>query len=188
MILVDKQIKALCTDGKHMITPFVDHQVKAYPEGRGKLLSYGLSSAGYDVRLASEYKVFTNINNVVIDPLAFDSASLVDKSGDTCIVPPNSYILGRTIETFEIPDDVLVVCVGKSTYARVGILINTTPIEPGFVGQIVIEIANCTSLPIKVHANQGIAQFLFFKASMACEVSYAKKKYQNQMGITLARL
>lgn len=184
-ILVDSQIKELCQN-KPMISPFVPNQVRINQQGE-KILSYGLSSAGYDVRLADEFRVFTNINNVLIDPLNFDQSSLVSMSGDVCILPPNSYMLGSTIETFDVPDDIMVLCVGKSSYARAGVLINVTPMEPGFVGNIVIEVANCTSLPVKIYAGHGIAQFVFFKASKSCDTSYATRagKYQGQKGIQL---
>lgn len=187
-ILMDHQIRKLCQDtDKPMIYPYVPHQVKVDESGR-KILSYGESSGGYDVRLAEEYKVFSNITHSVIDPLAFDDSCLVDKEGPFIIVPPHGYILGRTIETFNIPDDVLVVCVGKSTLARCSLAVNCTPIEPGFSGQVVIEVSNQCSLPVKIYANQGIAQFLFFKGSEPCEVSYVNKKYQNQTGIQLAKV
>jgi dCTP deaminase len=195
---------------KPMISPFVGEQVRyrvkkeLIPEGgfplgvmpmisssdTEKILSYGLSSAGYDVRLSNEFKVFTNINSVMIDPLDFDEKCLHDHKGDYCIIPPNSYILGVTVETFNIPDDVMVVCVGKSTYARCGAIINVTPIEPGFKGKVVIEIANSTSLPLKVYADMGISQFLFFKMTQPAKVPYSSgdRKYQNQDGLTLAKV
>ncbi len=156
---------------------------------REKIVSYGTSSFGYDVRLANEFKIFTNINSTMIDPLNFDHASCVDHVGDFCIIPPNSYILGRTVEVFKIPRDVMVICLGKSTYARCGAIVNVTPIEAGFEGNVVIEISNATSLPLKVYANQGIAQFLFFQSDEECETSYADRdgKYQNQTGITTAK-
>lgn len=155
-----------------------------------KIISWGLTSMGYDVRLADTYKVFSNINNAIIDPLKMSDDCYVDRQGEFCIIPPNSYILGHTIETFDIPRDVIAVCVGKSTYARAGIAINVTPIEPGFKGQVVIEIANQTPLPAKVYAGMGIAQFLFYQSDEPCEVSYADRdgKYQNQKGITTARV
>lgn len=153
-----------------------------------KIISYGLSSFGYDVRLADEFKVFTNINSSIIDPLSFDSKCLVDLKGSYCIIPPNSYVLGRTIEEFNIPRDVQVICLGKSTYARCGAIVNVTPIEAGFSGPIVIEISNSTSLPLKIYANMGISQFVFFQGNEPCEVSYADRdgKYQNQSGIQTA--
>jgi dCTP deaminase len=152
-----------------------------------KIISYGLSSYGYDVRLGRKFKIFSNLNNTVIDPLNFDESCLHDHEGDYVIIPPNSYILGKTIEYFTIPKDVMVICVGKSTYARCGAIVNVTPIEPGFAGNIVIEISNSTSLPLKVYADQGIAQFVFFQGTEPCEVSYADKggKYQGQTTIQL---
>lgn len=153
-----------------------------------KILSFGTSSFGYDVRLADEFKIFTNVNSAVIDPLNMVDACYVDHKGPYCIIPPNSYILGHTIEAFDIPRDVMVICLGKSTYARAGAIVNVTPIEAGFKGQVVIEISNSTPLPLKVYANQGIAQFLFFESDEDCEVSYGDRegKYQNQRGITTA--
>lgn len=154
-----------------------------------KILSYGTSSFGYDVTLQDEFRIFTNINSTIIDPLNFDEKCLVEFKGDVCIIPPNSYILGVTREYFKIPRDVMVVCLGKSTYARCGAIVNVTPIEPGFCGHVVIEISNSTSLPLKVYANQGIAQFMFFQSDEECETSYADKagKYQGQTGLTLAK-
>lgn len=156
---------------------------------RDKILSYGTSSFGYDVTLQDEFRIFTNINSSIIDPLSFDEKCLVEFKGDVCIIPPNSYILGVTREYFRIPRDVMVVCVGKSTYARCGAIVNTTPIEPGFEGHVVIEISNATNLPMKIYANQGVAQFMFFKSDEECETSYADKggKYQGQTGMTLAK-
>lgn len=189
-----------------MIEPFVDGQVRSIriPTGRGpddghqihaefeekKIVSYGLSSYGYDVRLGNKFKIFTNINNGVIDPLAMDEKCYIDYEGECCIIPPNSYVLGHTVEYFRIPRDIMVICVGKSTYARAGAIINVTPIEPEFEGQVVIEISNATNLPLKVHANQGIAQFLFLKGDVPCEVSYADRdgKYQGQTGVVTARI
>ncbi len=186
-ILNDKEIKELCLT-KEMIDPFVDNNIRQNKEGN-KIISYGLSSFGYDVRLSNQFKIFSNINSTVVDPLSFDDKACVDYTGEYCIIPPNSYILGVTIEYFKIPEDIMVVCLGKSTYARCGAIVNVTPIEPGFEGQVVIEISNATPLPLKVYANMGIAQFVFFRGN-ACEVSYRKKegKYQGQRGITLARL
>lgn len=171
-----------------MIQPFVDGQVREV-EGQ-KIVSYGLSSYGYDVRLADEFKIFTNVRNAVIDPLNPDPDCFISHKGDSCIIPPNSYILGHTVETFRIPRNVMVVAVGKSTYARLAGIINVTPIEPEFEGNVVIEIANASTLPLKVYAGQGIAQFMFFKGDAECETSYADKdgKYQGQTGLTLARL
>ena len=167
-----------------MIEPFVDEQVRA------GVVSYGLSSYGYDIRVADEFKVFTNINTTVIDPKNFDPRSFVDIKSDVCIVPPNSFALARTIEYFRIPRDVLTVCVGKSTYARCGLIVNVTPFEPEWEGFVTLEISNTTPLPARVYANEGIAQVLFFQSDEPCEVSYADKKgkYQKQQGLTLPRL
>jgi len=167
-----------------MIEPFEDRQVR---EG---VVSYGLSSYGYDIRVADEFKVFTNINSTVVDPKNFDARSFVDMKTDVCIIPPNSFALARTLEYFRIPRDVLTVCVGKSTYARCGLIVNVTPFEPEWEGNVTLEISNTTPLPARVYANEGIAQVLFFQSDEPCEVSYADKKgkYQKQQGLTLPRL
>jgi len=167
-----------------MIEPFEDRQVR---EG---VVSYGLSSYGYDIRVADEFKVFTNINSTVVDPKNFDARSFVDMKTDVCIIPPNSFALARTLEYFRIPRDVLTVCVGKSTYARCGLIVNVTPFEPEWEGFVTLEISNTTPLPARVYANEGIAQVLFFQGDEPCEVSYADKKgkYQKQQGLTLPRL
>jgi dCTP deaminase len=167
-----------------MIEPFEDRQV------RKGVVSYGLSSYGYDTRVADEFKVFTNVYNTVVDPKHFDPKSFVDIKSDVCIVPPNSFALARTIEYFRIPRDVLTVCLGKSTYARCGIIVNVTPFEPEWEGHVTIEISNTTPLPAKIYANEGIAQVLFFQSDEACEVSYKDKagKYQNQTGVTLPKI
>ncbi len=167
-----------------MIEPFADRQVR---EG---VVSYGLSSYGYDIRVADEFKVFTNINSTVVDPKNFDARSFVDMKTDVCIIPPNSFALARTLEYFRIPRDVLTVCVGKSTYARCGLIVNVTPFEPEWEGFVTLEISNTTPLPARVYANEGIAQVLFFQSDEPCEVSYADKKgkYQKQQGLTLPRL
>ena len=167
-----------------MITPFCQDQV-----GEG-VVSYGLSSYGYDIRVGREFKIFTNVNSTVVDPKRFDENSVIDYEGDVCIVPANSFALARTIEYFKIPKNVLAICLGKSTYARCGIIVNVTPFEPEFEGQITIEISNTTPLPAKIYANEGIAQVLFLEGDEPCEVSYKDKKgkYQNQMGITLPRI
>ena len=170
---------------KHaMIEPFVDSQVRA------GVVSYGLSSYGYDIRVADEFKVFTNINNTLIDPKSFDPRSFVDIKADTIIVPPNSFALARTVEYFRIPRDVLTVCLGKSTYARCGIIVNVTPFEPEWEGTATLEISNTTPLPAKIYANEGIAQVLFFQSDEQCEVSYADKKgkYLGQLDVTLPKL
>ena len=167
-----------------MIEPFEDRQV------RQGVVSYGLSSYGYDIRVADEYKVFTNLFNTVVDPKNFDPKSFVDIKGDMCIVPPNSFALARTIEYFRIPRDVLTVCLGKSTYARCGIIVNVTPFEPEWEGHVTIEISNTTPLPAKIYSNEGIAQVLFFQSDEPCEVSYKDKagKYQSQTGVTLPKI
>ncbi|MCI6641943.1 MULTISPECIES: dCTP deaminase [Campylobacter] len=167
-----------------MITPFCEENM-----GVG-VVSYGLSSYGYDIRVADEFKIFTNVGGTVVDPKNFDEKNIVDFKGDVCIVPPNSFALARTIEYFKMPRDVLAICLGKSTYARCGIIVNVTPFEPGFEGHITIEISNTTPLPAKIYANEGIAQVLFLQGDEICEVSYADKKgkYQRQKGITLPRI
>ncbi|MDT8896711.1 MAG: dCTP deaminase [Thermanaerothrix sp.] len=167
-----------------MIEPFVDHQV------RSGVISYGLSSYGYDIRVADEFKIFTNVFSAMVDPKDFDPKSMVDFKGEVCVIPPNSFALGRTVEYFRIPRNVLTVCLGKSTYARCGIIVNVTPFEPEWEGYVTLEISNTTPLPAKIYANEGIAQVLFFEADEVCEVSYADKKgkYQKQSGIYLPRL
>lgn len=167
-----------------MIEPFEPGQVK---EG---VVSYGLSSYGYDVRVASEFKVFTNVNTTVVDPKSFDDRSFVEFQGDVCTIPPNSFALARTIEYFRIPRDVMTICVGKSTYARCGIIVNVTPFEPEWEGFATLEISNTTPLPARIYSNEGIAQVLFFQADEVCRTSYADKKgkYQRQIGITLPQI
>jgi dCTP deaminase len=167
-----------------MIEPFEDRQV------RTGVVSYGVSSFGYDVRVADEFKVFTNVYNTVVDPKHFDPRSFVDIRADECIIPPNSFALARTIEYFRIPRDVLTICLGKSTYARCGIIVNVTPFEPEWEGHVTIEISNTTPLPAKIYANEGIAQVLFFQSDEPCEVSYREKsgKYQAQRGVTLPKI
>ena len=169
---------------EQMIVPFCQNQV-----GKG-VISYGLSSYGYDIRVSDEFKIFTNINTTVVDPKDFQLTNTIDFRGDVCIIPPNSFALARTIEYFKIPRNVLAICVGKSTYARCGIIVNVTPFEPEFEGYITIEISNTTPLPAKIYANEGIAQVLFFEGDCNCEVSYKDKsgKYQKQQGITLPRI
>ena len=182
-IKADRWIRKMALE-HGMIEPFVDSQVRA------GVVSFGLSSYGYDIRVADEFKVFTNINSTVIDPKNFDPLSFVDIKSDVCIVPPNSFALARTIEYFRIPRDVLTVCLGKSTYARCGIIVNVTPFEPEWEGFVTLEISNTTPLPAKIYANEGLAQVLFFQSDEPCEVSYADKKgkYQGQQGLTLPRL
>jgi dCTP deaminase len=179
----DRWIRRMAREHK-MIEPFVDTQV------RGSAISYGVSSYGYDIRVADEFKIFTNINNTVIDPKNFDPRSFVDVKTDVCIVPPNSFALARTIEYFRIPRDVLTICLGKSTYARCGIIVNVTPFEPEWEGTVTLEISNTTPLPAKIYANEGIAQVLFFQSDEPCEMSYADKKgkYQAQRGVTLPKI
>lgn len=167
-----------------MITPFNESQVR---EG---VISYGVSSYGYDMRISDEFKIFTNINTTIVDPKSFDPRSFVDFKGDVCIIPPNSFVLGSSIEYFKIPREVVVICLGKSTYARCGMVVNVTPLEPEWEGHVTIEISNTTPLPAKIYANEGIAQLLFLTGVEVCEVSYADKsgKYQAQRGITLPRM
>lgn len=168
----------------NMIAPFVEKQ-----RGQG-IISYGLSSYGYDARLADEFMIFTNVDNAIVDPKNFDESSFVNRKTDVCVIPPNSFALARTVEYFKIPDDVLVICLGKSTYARCGLIVNVTPLEPGWEGQVTLEISNTTPLPAKVYANEGICQFLFYKGDSPCEVTYAARsgKYMGQRGVTLPRL
>jgi dCTP deaminase len=182
-IKADRWIKKMALE-RGMIEPFEDRQV------RQGVISYGLSSYGYDIRVADEFKVFTNINSTVVDPKNFDARSFVDLKTDVCIIPPNSFALAKTVEYFRIPRDVLTVCVGKSTYARCGLIVNVTPFEPEWEGFVTLEISNTTPLPAKIYANEGIAQVLFFQSDEPCEVSYADKKgkYQKQQGLTLPRL
>jgi dCTP deaminase len=167
-----------------MIEPFVEEQV------RDGVISYGVSSYGYDIRVADEFKIFTNVHSAVVDPKDFDPASMVDFTGEVCIIPPNSFALARTIEYFRIPRGVLTICVGKSTYARCGIIVNVTPFEPEWEGYVTLEISNTTPLPAKIYSNEGIAQVLFFEADEECNSSYADKKgkYQKQQQIMLPRL
>ncbi len=174
---------------KGMIEPFVDGQVRTTEAG-DRLISYGLSSYGYDLRVSDEFKVFTNVFNTVVDPKAFDDRSFVDLKTDVCIVPPNSFALARSVEYFRIPRDVLTICVGKSTYARCGIIVNVTPFEPEWEGHVTLEISNTTPLPARIYANEGLAQVVFFQAGEVCETSYADRggKYMKQRGITVPRM
>jgi len=167
-----------------MITPF-EERLK-----RDGVISYGLSSYGYDCRLSDEFMIFTNVDNAIVDPKNFSNNSFVTRKTDVCVIPPNSFVLCRTVETFKVPRDVLVVCLGKSTYARCGLIVNVTPLEPEWEGQVTLEISNTTPLPAKVYANEGIAQFLFFQGASECEVSYADRagKYMQQAGVTLPRM
>lgn len=170
-----------------MIVPFEPGQVRE-AEGE-KIISYGTSSYGYDVRCANEFKIFTNINSTIVDPKNFDEKNFIDFKGDRCIIPPNSFALARTVERFKIPRDVLVVCLGKSTYARCGIIVNVTPLEPEWEGYVTLEFSNTTNLPAVIYANEGIAQMLFFGGDQVCDVSYKdrKGKYQGQLGVTLPK-
>jgi len=182
-VKADRWIKRMALE-HGMIDPFVERQVRA------GVVSYGLSSYGYDVRVADEFKVFTNINTTVIDPKSFDPRSFVDLQAPVCIVPPNSFALARTVEYFRIPRDVLTVCLGKSTYARCGIIVNVTPFEPEWEGTATLEISNTTPLPAKIYANEGIAQVIFFQSDESCETSYRDKqgKYQAQLDVTLPKI
>ena len=183
MIKSDKWIRRMCRE-HGMIEPFEEKQMR---EGT---ISFGVSSYGYDLRIADEFKIFTNINSTIVDPKAFDSKSFVDYQGDVCIVPPNSFALGRSVEYFRIPRRTMTICVGKSTYARCGIITNVTPLEPEWEGHVTLEISNTTPLPARIYANEGIAQVLFFESDEDCSVSYRDKKgkYQNQRGVTLPRV
>ena len=180
VIKSDRWIKQMALD-KGMIAPFEERQV------RSGVISFGLSSYGYDIRIADEFKIFTNINNTIVDPKKFDPRSFVDFKGAVCIIPPNSFALGRSVEYFKIPRNVMCICTGKSTYARCGIITNVTPFEPEWEGYVTLEISNTTPLPAKIYANEGIAQVLFFESDEACAVSYADRqgKYQGQQGIML---
>lgn len=168
-----------------MINPFEAGQVRYC--GEEKIVSYGTSSYGYDVRCADEFKVFTNINSSIVDPKKFDPNSFIDIKADVCIIPPNSFALARTIEYFKIPRSVLTICLGKSTYARCGIIVNVTPLEPEWEGHVTLEFSNTTNLPAKIYANEGVAQMLFLESDEVCAVSYADRggKYQGQQGVTL---
>jgi len=201
MVLSDREIKHRCTNVEPpMIFPFYEEQVRQRRPmdllGRvfdpdEDCISYGLSSYGYDARCVDEYKVFTNVHGTVIDPKHFNDRSFVTKEGEGyCIIPPNSFALTRTVEEFHVPRDVLVICLGKSTYARCGIIINVTPLEPEWFGHVTLEISNTTPLPAKIYSNEGLCQFLFLKASEVCETSYGDRsgKYQGQRGITTAKL
>ena len=182
----DKWIKKMSQE-HNMIEPFEAGQVKVI--NNQKIVSYGTSSYGYDVRCADEFKIFTNINSSIVDPKDFNDKNFVDFKGDVCIIPPNSFTLARTVEKFKIPRDTLVVCLGKSTYARCGIIVNVTPLEPEWEGYVTLEFSNTTPLPAKIYANEGVAQMLFFQSDEECETSYADKggKYQGQVGVTLPK-
>lgn len=173
-----------------MIEPFQDRLVRQADPRAPKVVSYGVSSYGYDLRVAPEFKIFTNVNGTIIDPKAFDDSAFVPFEGDVCIVPPNSFALARSVEYFRIPRDVFTVCVGKSTYARCGIITNVTPFEPEWEGHVTLEISNTTPLPARIYANEGLCQVIFFGADEVCEVSYADRngKYQGQRGVTPPRI
>ena len=179
----DKWIKKMSKD-ESMIKPFVESNI------RQDVVSYGLSSYGYDIRVSDEYKIFTNVNNSIIDPKKFDDKSFVNFKGDVCVVPANSFALARSIEYFKIPRNVLTICLGKSTYARCGIIVNVTPFEPEWEGYVTLEISNTTPLPAKIYSNEGLCQVIFFESDEDCAVSYKDKsgKYQSQTGITLPKL
>lgn len=188
MALSDKEIARLAESFK-MIEPFSSKQVRSDSSGK-RIISYGLSSYGYDARLSDEFKIFTNVNGAIVDPKRFDEAGFVDRKGDSCTIPPNSFVLGSTVEYFRIPRDVLVICLGKSTYARCGLIVNVTPLEPEWEGHVTLEISNTTPLPAKVYAGEGICQFIFLRGEQECLASYKDKagKYMNQVGITLPTL
>ena len=179
----DKWIEKMSNE-QEMIKPFINDNI------RGDSISYGLSSYGYDIRVSDEYKIFTNVNNSIIDPKNFDDKSFVNYKGDTCIVPANSFALARSVEYFKIPRNVLTICLGKSTYARCGIIVNVTPFEPEWEGYVTLEISNTTPLPAKIYSNEGLCQVIFFESDEDCKTSYKDKsgKYQSQTGITLPKL
>jgi dCTP deaminase len=182
----DHWIRRMAAQG--MIEPFAAEQVRHAADG-SRIVSYGTSSYGYDVRCADEFKIFTNINSTIVDPKHFDARSFVDVKGPECIIPPNSFALARTVEYFRIPRSVLTVCLGKSTYARCGIIVNVTPLEPEWEGHVTLEFSNTTPLPARIYANEGVAQMLFFESDEVCATSYRDRggKYQGQVGVTLPK-
>jgi dCTP deaminase len=182
-IMSDRWIRRMARE-HGMIEPFVESQK------RDGVISYGLSSYGYDARVAPDFKLFTNVNSAVVDPKAFSEQSFVERAGESCLIPPNSFVLARTVEYFRVPRDVLVICLGKSTYARCGIIVNVTPLEPEWEGFVTLEFSNTTPLPARIYANEGACQFVFLRAEEPCEVSYADRagKYMRQQGVTLPRL
>jgi len=182
-VLSDKWIREMAKN-HDMINPFEDKQV------RGDKISFGLSSYGYDARVSNEFKIFTNVNSEIVDPKNFKQSNFVSKNSDECIIPPNSFVLASTVEYFKIPQDILVICLGKSTYARCGIIVNVTPLEPGWEGYVTLEFSNTTPLPAKIYANEGVAQFIFLKGNEKPETTYAdrKGKYMKQTGVTLPKL
>ena len=178
----DKWIKQMAKDHK-MISPFEAQQV------RGDKISFGVSSYGYDARVSNEFKIFTNVNSEIVDPKNFKPTNFVTKKSSECIIPPNSFALASTVEYFKVPKDILVICLGKSTYARCGIIVNVTPLEPEWEGHVTLEFSNTTPLPAKIYANEGVAQMLFFESDSICEISYKDRggKYQKQTGVTLPK-
>lgn len=184
----DKWIRRMAAEN-NMISPFEAGQV-TNKDGEDKKISYGTSSYGYDVRCANEFKIFHNINSTIVDPKEFNPKSFIDVKSDVCIIPPNSFALARTVEYLKIPRNVLTICLGKSTYARCGIIVNVTPLEPEWEGHVTLEFSNTTPLPAKIYANEGVAQFLFFESDEQCDISYKDKKgkYQGQRGVTLPRM
>jgi len=182
-VLSDKWIKEMVRTNS-MISPFEDKQVK------NNKISYGLSSFGYDARVSNEFKIFTNINSEIVDPKNFKLNNFISKKGDECIIPPNSFVLSSTVEYFRIPDDVMVICLGKSTYARCGIIVNVTPLEPSWEGNVTLEFSNSTPLPAKIYANEGAAQFIFLKGNEKPDITYADRngKYMKQSGVTLPKI
>ena len=183
----DKWITRMSAENK-MIEPFSSNQIRLDKNGE-KLISYGVSSYGYDVRCSNEFKVFTNIHSAVVDPKSFDAKSFVDIQSDVCVIPPNSFALARTVEYFRIPRNVLTICLGKSTYARCGIIVNVTPLEPEWEGHVTLEFSNTTNLPARIYAGEGVAQMIFFESDEDCETSYKDRggKYQGQVGVTLPK-
>ena len=182
-VLSDKWIKEMVRTN-NMISPFEDKQV------RDNKISYGLSSFGYDARVSSEFKIFTNVNSEIVDPKNFKLNNFISKKGDECIIPPNSFVLSSTVEYFRIPNDVMVICLGKSTYARCGIIVNVTPLEPSWEGNVTLEFSNSTPLPAKIYANEGAAQFIFLKGNEKPDITYADRngKYMKQSGVTLPKV
>lgn len=185
-IKADKWIRRMALK-KGMIEPFESEQIRH--NGLERIVSYGTSSYGYDVRCADEFKIFTNINSAIVDPKAFDGKSFIDIKSDLCIIPPNSFVLARTIEYFRIPRNILTICMGKSTYARCGIIVNVTPLEPEWEGHVTLEFSNTTNLPAKIYANEGVAQMIFLESDEICDISYKDRggKYQGQTGVTLPK-
>ena len=182
-VLSDKWIKEMARTN-NMISPFEDKQV------RGNKISYGLSSFGYDARVSNEFKIFTNVNSEIIDPKNFKQNNFISKNGESCIIPPNSFVLSSTIEYFKIPNDIMVICLGKSTYARCGIIVNVTPLEPSWEGHVTLEFSNTTPLPAKIYSNEGVAQFIFLKGNEKPDITYAdrKGKYMKQSGVTIPKI